>query len=631
MQRLRRVRQLGTTHLVYPSATHTRFSHALGTLRAAQNLMDVVLTQGSGRDPVTDVFSEWRDVDDDNKTYNHNAAEATVLARLGALLHDLGHISFGHTLEDDLKFFQSHDANEVRYNKLWGALVAELGEPSKIAPNGIELNEELMQELKPLILSSSEVAEQGSRKFEFVSDVVGNTICADLIDYLQRDHFHAGLPAALGNRFLDGFYVTPSQRHYMAQRMVIRLKRGEQVRADVVSELFKYLRYRYELGERALEHHAKLAADVMVGKAMEAWETALSSEIEGSQYKAREAMEDEFLRRGDDGILEFMLYEAGGESITEEWTRMRAIVDRLLDRKLFKRIGAFSQNWMADDLYAKFGSRKVRAKLESKAAAAGGVEDVWKVAVWLPNPQMRLKPADVLVDDGSDIGVVPLRAWDEANGRRGAEIMESHKKLWAMRVYVDRTLTLEQCEKVLDELRDLLGISEWDVRSGRGAVGEPRANVGAVVREAWESSDEERRGAVSSGDLVLKRWIGAGRLDIVHPEFEMLVGQADGEVVILDNRTYHLSSENDAAKLNLRLFLRELDQGVFGSNDYRELVRTIVEEDPIGFEDRVWQEFGIGPSVHRTTKEGKVTEPAIVAVERAVEGVLAAERNRRLF
>ncbi len=40
MQRLRRVRQLGTTHLVYPGATQTRFSHSLGTLRAAQDLLD---------------------------------------------------------------------------------------------------------------------------------------------------------------------------------------------------------------------------------------------------------------------------------------------------------------------------------------------------------------------------------------------------------------------------------------------------------------------------------------------------------------------------------------------------------------------------------------------------------------
>jgi HD superfamily phosphohydrolase len=41
-QRLRRVRQLGMTHLVYPGAVHTRFSHSLGAVRVAQLLLDTV-------------------------------------------------------------------------------------------------------------------------------------------------------------------------------------------------------------------------------------------------------------------------------------------------------------------------------------------------------------------------------------------------------------------------------------------------------------------------------------------------------------------------------------------------------------------------------------------------------------
>src|SRR5690242_5768851 len=44
-QRLRRVKQLGSTHLVYPGATHTRFSHSLGAVVAAQMLFDIVLEQ----------------------------------------------------------------------------------------------------------------------------------------------------------------------------------------------------------------------------------------------------------------------------------------------------------------------------------------------------------------------------------------------------------------------------------------------------------------------------------------------------------------------------------------------------------------------------------------------------------
>ena len=152
MQRLRRVRQLGTTHFVYPGATHTRFSHALGTLRAAQNLMDVVLRQGSGRHPVPDLFREWREPKS-LADFERRVGEATVLARLGGLLHDLGHVPYGHTLEDDLEFSAPHDANVGRYDYLWGTLVDELRESADLAPTVIELPEDLAEQLKPLILS----------------------------------------------------------------------------------------------------------------------------------------------------------------------------------------------------------------------------------------------------------------------------------------------------------------------------------------------------------------------------------------------------------------------------------------------------------------------------------------------
>jgi HD superfamily phosphohydrolase len=58
-QRLRRVKQLGTTHLVYPGATHTRFSHSLGSLRVVQHLFDVAYTQRDSHHAVYDLFRQW--------------------------------------------------------------------------------------------------------------------------------------------------------------------------------------------------------------------------------------------------------------------------------------------------------------------------------------------------------------------------------------------------------------------------------------------------------------------------------------------------------------------------------------------------------------------------------------------
>ena len=79
MQRLRRVRQLGTTQLVYPGAIQSRFSHGLGTLRAAQDLLDAVWnsqTNPEAKDLNDSLIAEWRDVDD-GVTLNREFAKAT--------------------------------------------------------------------------------------------------------------------------------------------------------------------------------------------------------------------------------------------------------------------------------------------------------------------------------------------------------------------------------------------------------------------------------------------------------------------------------------------------------------------------------------------------------------------------
>lgn len=266
MQRLRRVRQLGTTQFVYPAATHTRFSHSLGALRAAQDLLDAVWDQQLRPKATVGLLDEWRA----NGALDRHFARATVLARLGGLLHDLCHLPFGHSIEDDLRLLTPHDENEGRFDELWSQMSCGVREAIGV---------ELFAELKPLILSKTDDAKARRSAYPWVEDIVGNTICADLIDYLPRDHLYTGLPIALGHRFLESFFVTPTGGGTKQERMALMLHRNGHERIDVATELLKYLRYRYELSERALVHHAKLAADAMVGRLLEAyWEHVLDAE-----------------------------------------------------------------------------------------------------------------------------------------------------------------------------------------------------------------------------------------------------------------------------------------------------------------------------------------------------------------
>lgn len=502
MQRLRRVRQLGTTHLVYPGANHSRFSHALGTLRVAQDLLDAVVDNRNGPRPQRNLFDEW-DATSERRVeteagevltfsdFDLELARVTVLARLGALLHDMCHVPFGHTIEDDLGVLDAHDYNLKRFERFWAELPDELQEPLAAT------DPQFVPQLKLLILSKK-MAEKGPRnhdanahQYPFVADIVGNTICADLIDYLERDHAHTGLPVALGHRFTNDFYVSPSDEVHFPARMVIQITRDGHERPDVVTELLKFLRYRYELSERVLVHHAKLAVDAMIGKLLELWQDSLwaataaeryGHEIPSSTTKDMTALrawvrekdpsdnveidahiqgllEDHFTRRGDDGLLEYL--RDWGEAAGSDGRRAAVgqLASAVLHRQLFKQIGRSHDVGLAERLHDRFGERDARRALEEGAARCAGVTDRWKVVLWLPSPDMRLKVAEVLVDQDGKIN-----ALDKVGNERANDIYRSHQQLWGVSVFAQGDIGEEVEQVLLSYLGESLGVRFRDKR-----------------------------------------------------------------------------------------------------------------------------------------------------------------------
>lgn len=497
MQRLRRVRQLGTTHLVYPGATHSRFSHGLGTLRAAQDLLDAVADNRTRPRHTPDLLDQWSDdgmIPATTQTaltaLDARMAEATVLARLGGLMHDLCHIPLGHTIEDDLKVLDAHDKNTSRFDRLWPLLGEDvIGIIDHATSRFTDARFGLKDELRMLILSKEKgrtPAEDST--YPFVGDMVGNTICADLIDYLRRDHTFTGLPIALGRRFVNDFYVMRRGHKHFSQRMVVRITREGHPRADIVTELVKYLRYRYELTERVLNHHAKIAADAMIGKLLEMWSDATFIDIAARDYpevtaktgredidqlkqaifaaspgapdlppgaepptevsplskrsraiadidaKVRGRLEDEFTSRSDDGLLEYLQRLGQRNEADARHRAIARLASGVLNRQLFKlmaRAEGRADTALAQEKYDKFGSVDRRRELERSAARRAELAHGWRVVIWLPNPDMRLKVAEVLVDN--DEGVAPLDRLSDAGGH----IVAQHRELWAISVYAD--------------------------------------------------------------------------------------------------------------------------------------------------------------------------------------------------
>ena len=95
-QRLRRIKQLGLTHLVYPGALHTRFHHVLGAMHLMSKAVATIRRKGH------EITEE---------------EEQGVL--LAILLHDIGHGPFSHAMEHSIVEDVNHEAISLLFmNKL---------------------------------------------------------------------------------------------------------------------------------------------------------------------------------------------------------------------------------------------------------------------------------------------------------------------------------------------------------------------------------------------------------------------------------------------------------------------------------------------------------------------------------
>jgi len=188
-QRLRRKMQLGPTHLVYPGATHTRFEHSIGTLYMADKLVEIC-----------------------NKNYE-NYPESNLLriakyqrliVRLVGLLHDAAHIPYGHTLEREGNLFDKHEwkdksrAEETlgKDKPLYQAMVKTL----RLFGFSEKQTDKLINNVTKVLTHDGDPMDL---KYPFIYDIVGNTLCADLLDYSVRDMYNCGLAERCGDRFLD--------------------------------------------------------------------------------------------------------------------------------------------------------------------------------------------------------------------------------------------------------------------------------------------------------------------------------------------------------------------------------------------------------------------------------------------
>ena len=164
-QRLRYIKQLGMTHLVYPGALHTRFHHAIGAMHLMSLALEVLRSKG-----------------------HQISAQEEEAATIAILLHDIGHGPFSHALEHTL-------VNGIMHEDISMLMMDKL-------------NEEFEGRLAPAI-----AIFKGQYHRSFFCQLISSQLDLDRMDYLNRDSFFTGVSEGVisFDRIIKMFNVVDDQ------------------------------------------------------------------------------------------------------------------------------------------------------------------------------------------------------------------------------------------------------------------------------------------------------------------------------------------------------------------------------------------------------------------------------------
>ena len=536
-ERLANLRQLGFANRVYRAAEHTRFAHSVGTYfisrtilrRIAQNHERMGLPH-----PGKMVAERFRTVppnsDVDKKFTSYQACWRGVaeVVSAAALLHDLGHVPFAHTLEDEFTgIYPRHD--RVGGPRLYQMLFHESSELARVFSNQnpiqwlAEISNEELRRLIYVILSwkediderkgfqnvlnemLEEVKREGKNSYQerlaqlkdwhsrfsaegmfhpFMSDVIGNTICADILDYLPRDCANLGMEVRRHDRLQRYFTIRngdlyPPEEGLRMSIMVTRKGHGGQ-RRDVTSEVLNIMRERYEMAERVYYHHKKAAASSMLAKLTELadearqkprddehiypapW-TVVTAET-GDENEERTAVDavPHMAHLSDYGLIDYLgtAVELPPEKRALQTSLHRALRYRrddsyrtlmVIDTDLVGEAGRDSlvTAWRGSKAHPDSSKRR---ELEAKLAEAAGARE-GDVIIFCPAADMQSKEVDVRLEL-SEGKVYPLRTQQQSFAyRRDVETLQHHyKELWRAYIFVapDLFARPEKCKAVVD-------------------------------------------------------------------------------------------------------------------------------------------------------------------------------------
>lgn len=277
-QRLRRVKQLGLTDLVFPGAHHTRFEHSIGTYHLATLALERLESWG-GAGPT----------EADRRAFS-----------AAALLHDVGHYPFSHAVEE-------LEVDQIRRHEEITRELISSGELADVLSSVWDVDPSLVASLAAGPVRGAEALTEAQGLLRSLLD---SGLDVDKLDYLVRDARAANVPYGLVDtqRLIGAFRAWRDEDG----RLLLA------VEAKGVSALQSLVFAKHLMFSTVYWHHACRSALVMLLRAVQ--EALRASYLEAST-----------LERSDDAALVSLLASDDAPPL------VRGLATRLWDRRLYKR------------------------------------------------------------------------------------------------------------------------------------------------------------------------------------------------------------------------------------------------------------------------------------------------------
>jgi len=384
-QRLFEIKQLGLAYQVYPYATHTRGAHSLDCMYWAQMIVNALVNNGF--------------------LCEEKYRKEEEIIRFSALLHDIMHVPYGHALEDECGILPRHDKSERidimldriddEIPKVEGHAALAIGVPEK---QDYDKARRLLVEARKVLWTIAlydETDTEGRPILEndrqYIADIIGNTMCADLLAYIEKDVDYTGIEKKAGGYTIFN-YMELAEDQMGRKRLAIRLTKGG-LRPDIVSAIQSILEVRYALTEQVIYHHAKCAASAILGR--------LASLCDITES-------DELYEIGDEGLMQLLRRKiAGLPERLEDGRPLREAAVNLLNnlraRRLHKRVFRVTNDERKEydkthdiGLAQKYQRPEARAEIEELVERTFSLEP-GSIILYCPSPKAALKEARVMV------------------------------------------------------------------------------------------------------------------------------------------------------------------------------------------------------------------------------------------